>query len=99
MSSKIVVLVRVRDGKILELRIKSVINKKKFRNKSDFTCSYLFQKISQNPGFPKMQDLDLLEDTARYASLLIAPAEGFVLWQKKELIMLFWPILAIFGVQ
>ena len=47
----------------------------------------------------------LLEDTARYAGLLLAPAEGFgrefflPLGQKKEFIMLFWLILGHFGVQ
>ena len=43
----------------------------------------------------------LLEDTAHYASLLLASAEGFglqprdllALWAKKDLIMLVWPIL------
>jgi len=48
-----------------------------------------------------------LEDTARYAGLLLAPAEGFGLrprlflpfWHNKELIMFFGPFLAIFGVQ
>ena len=48
--------------------------------------------------------LKVLEDTARYAGLLQAPAEGFVLrpWAffalraKEELIMLFWPILGQF---
>ena len=34
----------------------------------------------------------ILEDTARYAGLLLAPAEGFGLW----LIMLFWPIFGNF---
>ena len=42
-----------------------------------------------------------LEDTARYAGLLLAPAEGiglrprafFALWAKKDLFILFWPIL------
>ena len=46
----------------------------------------------------------ILEDTARYAGLLLAPAEGFGLWptlflpfgQKKELFMLFWPIFSNF---
>ena len=41
---------------------------------------------------------------ALYAGLLLAPAEGFglwsrtfiALWTKKELIMLFWPILGYF---
>ena len=45
-----------------------------------------------------------LEDTARYAGLLLAPAEGFGLCprlflpfrQKKELIMLFWcPVVTL----
>ena len=46
MSSKIVGwLVGARDGKILELRIKSGINKKIW-NKSSFTCSYVFQNFS-----------------------------------------------------
>ena len=43
----------------------------------------------------------ILEDTARYVGLLLAPAEGFSLWQsaffafraKKDSIMLFWSIL------
>ena len=46
----------------------------------------------------------ILEDTARYAGLGLAPAEGFVLrlrdffalWAKKDHIMLFWPILGHF---
>ena len=46
----------------------------------------------------------LLEDAARYAGLLLAPAEGFglrpraffALRAKKGLIMLFWPILGHF---
>ena len=46
----------------------------------------------------------LLEDTARYAGLLLAPAEGFglrpraffALRAKKGLIMLFWPIFGNF---
>ena len=46
-----------------------------------------------------------LEDTARYAGLLLAPAEGFglppriffcSLGKRKEFIMLFWPILGNF---
>ena len=47
----------------------------------------------------------LLEDTARYAGLLLAPAEGFgrgfflAFWQKKGLLCCFGPFLAIFGVQ
>ena len=48
-----------------------------------------------------------LEDTARYAGLLLAPAESFGLWprlflpfgQKKSLLCCFGPFLAIFGVQ
>ena len=48
-----------------------------------------------------------LEDTARYASLLLAPAEGFGLrprlflpvGQKKNLLCCFGPFLAIVGVQ
>ena len=51
--------------------------------------------------------LDILEDTARYAGLLLAPAEGFglrprlflPLGQKKSLLCCFGPFLAIFGVQ
>ena len=43
----------------------------------------------------------LVEDTAHYAGLLLAPAEGFdlwpraflALWAKKDLILLCWPIL------
>ena len=46
----------------------------------------------------------ILEDTARFAGLLLAPAEGFdlwsraffALWAKKYRIMLFWPILGHF---
>ena len=46
----------------------------------------------------------LLEDTASYAGLLLAPAEGvglrprafFALRAKKGLIMLFWPIFGNF---
>ena len=37
-----------------------------------------------------------LEDTARYAGLLLAPAEGFGLWAKKEPNLLFWPIFGNF---
>ena len=45
-----------------------------------------------------------LEDTARYAGLLIAPAEGFGLWprlicpsgKKKSFFLLFWPIFGNF---
>ena len=38
-----------------------------------------------------------LEGTARYAGLLLAPAEAFfALRAKKELIMLFWPIFGNF---
>ena len=45
-----------------------------------------------------------LEDTARYAGLLLAPAEGFglrprlffAIRAKKELFMLFWPIFGNF---
>ena len=44
-----------------------------------------------------------LEDTARYAGLLLAPAEGFSLWQraffalraKKQFFFVFWQIQAI----
>ena len=51
--------------------------------------------------------LKILEDTARYAGLLLAPAEGFGLrprlflpfGQKKSLLCCFGPFLAIFGVQ
>ena len=43
--------------------------------------------------------LAIIEDSARYAGLLLAPAEDFCLWprlffllsQKKELVMLYWP--------
>ena len=38
----------------------------------------------------------VIEDTARYAGLLLSPAEGkafFALGSKKVLFMLFWPIL------
>ena len=43
----------------------------------------------------------VLEGTARYAGLLLAPAEGFSrgfvsLRAKKELIMLFWPVFGNF---
>ena len=49
--------------------------------------------------------LKLLEDTARYAGLLLAPAEGFglwprlffVIWARREPVMMFWPILGKFG--
>ena len=45
-----------------------------------------------------------LKDTARYAGLLLARADGFGLWQraffgllaKKDLIMLYWPIFGRF---
>ena len=40
-----------------------------------------------------------LEDTARYAGLLLAPAEDFGLWLRlvgQELIMLFWATLGNF---
>ena len=41
--------------------------------------------------------LTSLEDTARYAGLLLAPAEAFfALWAKKKHIMLFWLILGNF---
>ena len=46
--------------------------------------------------------MELLEDTAQYAGLVLVPAEGFDLrsWlfcpKKRELIMLFWPILSFF---
>ena len=51
--------------------------------------------------------LFVLEDTARYAGLLLAPAEGFGLrprlflpfGQKKCLLCCFGPFLAFFGVQ
>ena len=51
--------------------------------------------------------LSTLEDTARYAGLLLAPAEGFGLrprlflpfGQKKSLLCCFGPFLAFFGVQ
>ena len=40
----------------------------------------------------------LLENTARYAGLLLAPAEGFEHWprQKKGFIMLFWLVFGDF---
>ena len=43
----------------------------------------------------------LLEDTARYAGLILAPAEGigrrfFCPLGKKDIIMLFWPIFGNF---
>ena len=48
-----------------------------------------------------------LEGTARYAGLLLAPAEGFGLWprlflpfgQKNSLLCCFGPFLAFFGLQ
>ena len=47
----------------------------------------------------------ILEDTARCAGLLLAPAKGFGLWLnlflpfgEKKLLMLFWPIFDNFGV-
>ena len=52
--------------------------------------------------FPLFVCLYTLEDTARYAGLLLAPAEGFGLRprlflpferRRKKLIMLFWQIL------
>jgi hypothetical protein len=38
----------------------------------------------------------ILEDKARYAGLLQAPAEGFGLWVKLDLNMLFWPFCGLF---
>ena len=49
-----------------------------------------------------MPPLEKLEDTARYAGLLLAPAEGFgrgffcPLGKKKAFFMLFWPIYGNF---
>ena len=58
-------------------------------------------------NFLKLLQLLILEGTARYAGLLLAPAEGFGLrprlllpfGQKKSLLCCFGPFLAIFGVQ
>ena len=58
-------------------------------------------------GLRRNQGQITLEDTARYAGLLLAPAEGFGLWptlflpfgQKKSFLCCFGPFLAIFGVQ
>ena len=52
-------------------------------------------------AFTNKMPLKELEDTVRYAGLLLAPVEGFglqpraffALPAKKDLIMLFWPIL------
>ena len=49
--------------------------------------------------------LYVLEDTARYVSLLLAPAEGFgrgffsLRAKKESLLCCFGPLLAIFGAQ
>ena len=40
--------------------------------------------------------LPILEDTARYAGLLLAPVEGFFGGQRKKFILLFWPIFGNF---
>ena len=63
------------------------------------------RKLSPKSGLAVI--LNILEDTARYAGLLLAPAEGFGLrpkiclpfGQKKSLLCCFCPFLAIFGVQ
>ena len=60
-------------------------------------CCTLFKKLYNH----------ILEGTARYAGLLLAPAEGFGVrprlflpfGQKKSLLCCFGPFLAIFGVQ
>ena len=60
MSSKIVGwLVGARDGKILELRIKSGINKKK-SGINPVSLVHMFSRIFQEfPGFSKIQELVL----------------------------------------
>ena len=63
------------------------------------------EKSDTYADFPRSRlMLPILEDTARYAGLLLAPAEGFglrprlflALRAKKELFMLFWPIFGDF---
>ena len=65
-----------------------------------FLSEQLNQIISHNNL--KSSNKTSLEDTACYAGLLLAPAEGFGLrpeGQKKMLLCCFAPFLAIFGVQ
>ena len=50
-----------------------------------FSCDKVFCQICEK-----------LEDTVCSAGLLLATSEGFGLWAKKELFMLFWPILGHF---
>ena len=54
--------------------------------------------IDSKPNSISTSSLLELKDTTCYAGLLLAPAEGFSLWQRlffafwaEELIMLFWP--------
>ena len=82
-----------------------------------FTHCYTFQQIFtfvfnifthlDEIGFFCFPFNPILEDTARYAGLLLAPAEGFSLrprlflpfGQIKSLLCCFGPFLAFFGVQ
>ena len=57
------------------------------------TSAFLLPLSEVSTGAVSLKEL--LEDTARYAGLLLAPAEGFGL----RLIMLFGQFYAIFGVQ
>ena len=64
----------------------------------------VYLSISFNRLFSLRKLKKILEDTARYVGLLLAPAEGFglrpravfALWAKKGLIMLFWHIFGNF---
>ena len=66
-----------------------------------------FMKEKKKKKKKKKSHYIILEDTARYAGLLLAPAEGFGLrprlflhfGQKKSLLCCFGPFLAFFGVQ
>ena len=61
-----------------------------------FKC-FCLGKVFFGMHFLLLLAFQVLEDTARYAGLLLAPAEGFVLWPRlKELIMLFWLIFGNF---
>ena len=81
MSSKIVGwLVGARDGKILELRIKSGINKKKILNKSSFTCSYVFQNFSGIAWFLQNSGISFIV----MANTIFLPTSDFGKWGQKD---------------
>ena len=72
-------------------------------NNNIFKCDCEFNHLKTNNFSVNIiysfSELSRLEDTARYAGLLLAPAKSFGLWAKKTSLCCFGPFLAIFCFQ